>query len=121
MSEEQPDKEYRFGFREEEIVAEIMAHKGLIRDGCYVPTKHEVATWSADRLWMTLLGWWWESPSSLIPNDRQVAESVAVLQARSDGQSEGIQRIIAQAPPADCLEEDSRAEDGLNGGEGGSG
>lgn len=122
MSEDQPDEEYRFGFTKEEIVAEIIVHKGMIRDGCYVPTKHEVATWPVDRLWMTLLGWWWESPSALIPNDFQVAESVAVLRARADAQSEGVQRIIAQAPPpADGGEEGRRAEDGVDVGEGESG
>jgi hypothetical protein len=122
MSEYQPTQEYRFGFTKEQIVSEIMGHSGLLRDGCYVPTKHEVATWPADRLWMTLLGWWWESPSSLIPNDQQVAESVAVLQARPDAQSEGIQRIIAQAPPpAEGVDEGRRAEDGANDVEGESG
>ena len=99
-----------------------MAHKGMIRDGCYVPTSDEVATWPADRLWGILLGWWHESPSSLIPNDEQVAESVAVLRARADGQSEAIQRILAQAPPpAGGSEDGRRAEDGSNDGEGESG
>lgn len=122
MSKEHPEDEYRFGFTKEDIVAEIMTHKGMIRDGCYVPTSHEVATWPADRLWAVMLGWWWESPSSLIPNDDQVAESVAVLRARADAQSEAIQRIIAQAPPpADGVEDDRRAEDGSNDGEGESG
>ncbi len=118
MSEDHPEDDYRFGFTKEDIVAEIMAHKGMIRDGCYVPTSHEVATWPADRLWDILLGWWHESPSSLIPNDEQVAESVAILRARSDAQSEAIRRIIAQAPPpADGVEDGRRAEDGSNDGE----
>lgn len=64
-----------------------MAHKGMMRDGCYVPTKQQVATWPADRLWMTLLGWWWKFPASLIPNDEQVAQSMAVLRARPDADS----------------------------------
>lgn len=99
MHEDQADPEHRFGFTREQIIAEMIDHRGLIRDGCYVPTRHEVATWPAARLNWHLLGWWWESPSGLIPNDAQVAESVAVLRARPDADSEEIQEIIAQAPP----------------------
>lgn len=121
MPESQPDDEYRFGFTKEQILAELRAHEGLIRDGCYIPTRHEVATWPPARLNWHLLGWWWESPSSLIPNDAQVAECVAVLQARPDAESEEIQQIIAQAPPLSegVKVEGSRAEDGSNEGEGG--
>ncbi|URD60705.1 hypothetical protein M8312_13145 [Sphingomonas sp. KRR8] len=99
MSEEQPEDEYRFGFTKEQFLAELRAHEGLIRDGGYVPTRREVATWPPARLNWHLLGRWWESPSSLIPNDAQVAECVAVLQVRPDGASEKIQQIIARAPP----------------------
>lgn len=81
-----------------------------------------MATWPAARLNWHLLGWWRESPSSLIPNDAQVAECVAVLRARPDADSVDIQKIIAQAPPpADGVKvEGSRAEGGSNesGGEG---
>ena len=115
MPEDQPDDEYRFGFTREQIIAEIMAHKGMYRDGCYIPTKAEVASWDADRLSFTLLGWWWESPSSLIPNDEQVAECVAVLRARPDAESEAIKKIIVQAPPPASGEGDRRAEGGSNG------
>jgi hypothetical protein len=116
MSEEQPEGEYRFGFTKEQIVSEMVDHRGLIRDGCYVPTRHEVATCPAARLNWHLLGWWWESPSSLIPNDVQIAECVAVLRTRPDADSDDIQKIIAQAPPpADGVKvEGSRAEGGSN-------
>jgi hypothetical protein len=99
----------------EQILAELRAHEGLIRDGCYIPSKHEVATWSAVRLNWHLLGWWWESPSSLIPNDEQVAESVAVLRARPDAGSAAIQKLIAQAPPPSDSEGDRRVECGSRG------
>lgn len=115
MPAEQPDDDYRFGFTKEQIVAEIMAHTGMYRDGCYIPTKAGVTSWPEDRLWFTLLGWWWESPSSLISNDEQIAECVAVLRARPDAESEAIQKIIAQAPPPSNSEGDRRAEGGSKG------
>ena len=116
MNEGQPEDDYRFGFTKEQVTAEVLNHRGLIRDGCYVPTRHEVATWAPARLNWYLLGWWWESPSSLIPNDAQVAECVAVLRARRDARSDEIQNIIAQAPPpSDVVKvEGSRTEGGSN-------
>lgn len=115
MPDNQLEDEYRFGFTKEQIIAEMVDHRGLIRDGAYVPTRREVATWPAPRLRWHLLGWWWESPSGLIPNDRQVAESVAVLEARPDADSDQIREIIAQAPPPSAGEEEaSRAEGGSN-------
>lgn len=118
MSEDHPDDEYRFGFTREQIVAAMVDHRGLIRDGGYVPTRHEVATWPAERLNWHLLGWFWESPSSLIPNDEQIRECLAVLRSRPDADSEAIQKIIAEAPPpADAEEVVRRVEDGSDGAE----
>jgi len=93
------NSEDRFGFTKDQIVQAVLDHHGLIRDGCYVPTRHEVATWPPERLWWHLLGWWWESPAGLIPNDQQIADCVGVLRARPDADSKAIQDIIAQAPP----------------------
>ena len=93
------DPEDRFGVPTERILEVIRAHDGLIRFGCYVPTRREVAETDADRLWGILLNWWWESPSELIPTDGQVAEVLAILRARPDASSAKIQDIIAQAPP----------------------
>lgn len=93
------DPEDRFGVPVQRIIDVLKAHRGLIRDGCYVPTRHEVATWPADRLWWHLLGWWHESPAELIPTDEQVAAVVEVLRQRPDADSPEIQEIIAQAPP----------------------
>ena len=94
------DPEDRFGVPVQRIIDVMKAHQGLIRDGCYVPTRREVATWPAERLWWHLLGWWWESPSELIPTDAQIAAVVYVLRSRPDANSKEIQNIIAQAPPA---------------------
>ena len=44
------DTQGRFGIPEQLIIDVIKAHADLIPDGCYVPTRHEVATWPADRL-----------------------------------------------------------------------
>lgn len=98
---EKGDPNERFGIPDERIIQVIRAHAGIWRDGCYVPTRSEVANAPADRLWGWLLGWWHESPSELIPTDEQVAEVVALLQARHDADTPEIQRIIAQAPPPD--------------------
>jgi hypothetical protein len=89
----------RFGVPDERIIQVIRAHAGIWRDGCYIPTRAEVSTAPADRLWSWLLGWFWESPSELIPSGEQVAEVVAILRARADADSPEIQEIIAQAPP----------------------
>ena len=93
------DPNDRFGVPDALIVEVIRAHRGVIRDGCYVPTRAEVAEAPADKLWGWLLGWFWESPSELIPTDTQVAEVVAILGARPDAATAMIQDIIAQAPP----------------------
>lgn len=89
----------RFGVPTERILQVIRAHSGLIRFGCYVPTRREVAEGDANWLWSVILDWWWESPTELIPTDNQVAEVLAILRARPDALSAKIQEIIAQAPP----------------------
>lgn len=93
------DPDDRFGVPTERILDVTRAHNGLIRFGCYVPTRREVADAGADWLWSILLDWWWESPTELIPTDKQVAEVLAILRSRPDATSGRIQEIIAQAPP----------------------
>lgn len=89
----------RFGVPDERIIEVILAHGGMVRDGCYVPTRGEVAEAPAEKLWGWLMGWWWESPAELIPTDEQIADAVAILRARPDAATPDIQKIIAQAPP----------------------
>jgi hypothetical protein len=91
----------RFGVPEQLIIDVIKALRGLIRDGCYVPTRNEVATLEPFWLRLILLGWWWESPTELIPTDEQVAAVLAVLRSRPDADHWVIQELIAQAPPPD--------------------
>lgn len=93
------DPEDRFGVPVQRIIDAVKAHAGLLRDGCYVPTRKEVATWPADRLWWHHLGWWHESPTELIPTDEQVAAVIHVLRQRPDADSSEIQEIMAEAPP----------------------
>lgn len=99
MRVDSSDPDDRFGVSEQLIIDVMKAHHGLIRDGCYVPTRGEVATWPPERLHWHLLGWWWESPTELIPTDEQVAAVIRVLQDRPDAESPAIREIIAQAPP----------------------
>ena len=91
----------RFGVTDQLILEVLHAHKGLIRDGCYVPTRQEVAEAPPEKLWNWLLGWWWESPTELIPTDEQVADVLAVLSARADAATPAIRAIIAEAPPCE--------------------
>lgn len=93
------DPQDRFGVPEQLIIDVIKAHRGLMQDGCYVPTRHEVATQKPFWLTLILLGWWWESPSELIPTDAQIADVLEVLRSRPDAGSWTIQGLIAQAPP----------------------
>lgn len=95
MSEEE---EARFGISPELIRRVLQEHRGLIRVGCYVPTRKEIAT--ADPAWLepVLNDWFWESPAALIPTYRQVREVVAILKARPDAEGESVQRILANAP-----------------------
>jgi hypothetical protein len=60
--------EDRFGVHVQRKIDVMNAHRGLIRDGCYVPTRHEVATRSVDRLWRHLVGWWHESSDRAHPD-----------------------------------------------------
>lgn len=56
MSSPSDNSEDRFGFTKAQIVHAVLDHDGLIRDGCYVPTRREVATWPPERLRWHLLG-----------------------------------------------------------------
>lgn len=107
------DPDDRFGVSEQLIIDVMKAHYGLIRDGCYVPTRHEVMTWPASRLVWHLTGWWMESPEPLIPTDEQVAASVAVLRSRPDADSPEIQDIIAQGAWFDFLKAQNESADVL--------
>lgn len=94
-------EEDRFGVPTERILEVISAHGGLIRCGCYIPTRREVA--EGDPIWLRniILDWWWESPSELIPCDGQIADVIGILRARPDARTALIQEIIAEAPPPD--------------------
>lgn len=48
----------RFGTAESDIIKAIEEHRGLIRAGCYVPTRQEVATNDATWLASVLIDWW---------------------------------------------------------------
>ena len=104
MSVDNDDPDDRFGVPAQLIIEVMKAHPGMIRDGCYVPTRRQVSSWPAERLWWHLLGWWWESPSELIPTDDQISACIAVLRGRPDANSPSIQELIAQAPPPDSGE-----------------
>ena len=88
----------RFAVTPELMRQVIEEHRGIIRAGCYVPTRHEVATAEPRLLEAALIDWWWESPTALIPTYGQVQEVLSILRARPDASSDGIQSILRQAP-----------------------
>lgn len=95
------DLDDRFGIAESTLIKAIEEHRGVIRAGCYVPTREEVATKDAAWLESILNDWWWESPTPLIPTWGQVQDALAILRAREDSDSPQIQRIIGEAPKAE--------------------
>jgi hypothetical protein len=101
MTKASNDPNDRFGVPDDLILQVIRAHAGIIRAGCYIPKRHEVATLDAELLRDILDEWWRESPTELIPTDEQVAEVLAILRARPDAHSPEIQQIIAEAPPSE--------------------
>ena len=88
------DQNDRFGIPLSVLVEARKKHSNVIRAGLYVPTRAEVATWPPEQLHDVLTDWLWESPSELIPTDQQVAEVLAILEARPDA-SELAQTIAA--------------------------
>lgn len=80
------------------IRAVIAEHKGMIRFGCYVPTRAEVALQEPKWLKSVILDWWWESPTDLIPIDAQINDVLRVLRGRADADTPAIQEIIKEAP-----------------------
>jgi hypothetical protein len=93
--------EDRFGFTTNDLRAVLEKHKGLIRFGCYVPTRHEVATKDPEWLYSVIIDWWSESPTELAPSYEQVEQVLEVLKSRADAESEKIKDLIAEAPVAD--------------------
>lgn len=92
------DPDDRFGVPEDLIRRVIAKHAGLIRFGCYVPTRLEVATKPPEWLNSILNDWFWESPEELAPDSQQIEEAVTILRNRSDADDPLIQAIINGAP-----------------------
>jgi hypothetical protein len=90
----------RFGV-DLELIGRIFRHHleaGVIRCGCYVPTREEVATKPPEWLHSIVNDWFWESPEELAPDRGQVEDTLAILKARPDADHELIRAIIADAP-----------------------
>ena len=92
------DPDDRFGFTLDDIKAVIQEHCGIIRTGCYVPTRKEVANADPETLCSSLHDWWWESPTRLIPSDDQVDAVIEALLQRADADHPAIKRLIAERP-----------------------
>lgn len=94
------DEEERFGVSLELIRAVMTEHAGMIRAGCYVPTRAEVALKEPEWLYSVLTDWFWESPTDLIPIDAQIKDALRILRSRTDADHPLIQKIISEAPRA---------------------
>ena len=92
------DTDDRFGFTLDDVKAVMVEHRGIIRLGCYIPTREEVASADPETLCAALHDWWWESPTRLIPSDEQVDAVIVVLLERPDAGHPAIQRLIGDRP-----------------------
>jgi len=93
------DPNDRFGMPHGAFEAALDSHgrdNPTIRFGMYVPTRREVAENSPDWLYSVLIDWMWESPSELIPNNKQISEVRAVLCARPDADSAELVKLIEE-------------------------
>jgi|GEM_PF-1052729 len=95
------DPNDRFGVSAEAIKRVFTEHlrAGVIRCGCYVPTREEVANRPLDWIVPVLTDWFWESPTELAPDEGQVTAVIAVLKSRPDADDERVKAVIADAPP----------------------
>jgi len=91
---ESKDPKDRFGMPESAIRAAMEGHCGILRAGMYVPTREEVGTWPPEKLYSIIVDWLWESPSEIIPTRGQIAEVLAVLEARPDADQH--RKLIAE-------------------------
>jgi len=92
------DTDDRFGFTLDDIKAAMEEHRGMIRLGCYIPTREEVANSEPAMVCSALHDWWWESPTRLIPSDEQIDAVIEVLLQRADADHPDIQRLIVDRP-----------------------
>jgi len=88
-----PDDD-RFGISAAAIRTEVERHRGIIRSGMYVPTRHEVRTAPLSWLAPVLQDWVWESPTLLIPSETMVEEVIAELTARPDADAAEVRKLI---------------------------
>ena len=90
----------RFGV-DPELIGRIFKHHleaGVIRCGCYVPTREEVATQPIEWLENVLTDWFWESPEELAPDRQQCAAVIRVLLGRPDADDPRIRSLADGAP-----------------------
>ncbi|MEY2115088.1 MULTISPECIES: hypothetical protein [Pseudomonadota] len=91
------DPDDRFGMPASAFKAARESHgldSPVFRAGMYVPTRHEVATLSATQLLPIVIDWMWESPSELIPDNKQIGELRALLAARPDADEPTLRELI---------------------------
>jgi hypothetical protein len=90
----------RFGV-DPELIGRVFRYHleaGVIRFGCYVPTRDEVATQPIEWLQNVVTDWFWESPEELAPDEQQCADVIRVLLDRTDADDPRIRSLIEGAP-----------------------
>ena len=90
----------RFGVDPELIGQVFKRHleAGVIRCGCYVPTRDEVSTQPVEWLQNVLTDWFWDSPQELAPDDEQCAAVIRILLDRPDADDPRIRSLVEGAP-----------------------
>ena len=92
--------EDRFGVNPT-LIGRVFKHHldaGVIRFGCYVPTRNEVATKPIDWIANIVSDWFWESPEELAPGKDQVAAVIRILIGRPDADDPRILALVENTP-----------------------
>lgn len=93
------DPDDRFGMPKSAFQAARKSHgldSPVLRLGMDVPSRREVFNLPAGELFSILIDWMWESPSELIPNNKQIAEVRALMMERPDASEADVQRLVAE-------------------------
>lgn len=73
-----------FGVTKKQIYTALSEQNGIYRDGMLVPSVDDVKTMTIEKLAPLVIGWLWESPTTMIPSEDQVRQLRSVLSTRSN-------------------------------------
>lgn len=74
----------RFGIHHDVLKTYSPDYANADKVECYVPTRAEVFTWPAGKLFPVLRKWFYHAPPELAPTEVQKAEVIKLLRSRQD-------------------------------------